>query len=467
MEILHVCAECYPVAKAGGLGDVTGALPVYLNRAGHIAKVVMPMHRTPFLYENEWEVVHKGHIKLYTDTEFTVIKEKNNRLGFDLYCIDINGLLDREKIYGYDDDTMRFIAFQVAVCEWLSKWNHKPDVVHVHDHHAGLIPFFLKFVLAYGHLSNIRTVLTVHNAQYQGIMGWDAAQLFPAWDSWKWGMLEWDDNINSLAAAVKCADHITTVSPGYLQELMHNANGLESLFRNEAFKCTGIINGIDIGIWNPGTDTFILDNYSVTDVGQGKDLNKKKICKDMGLNKALPLFIFIGRLVKDKGADLLPGALDMAFHKFGKTFSVAILGSGMPALENALLSLNDMYPGFCHTTIAFNEKLSHQLYAGADFLLMPSRVEPCGLNQLYSMRYGTIPVVRETGGLADTVIDVGNDGFGITFKQASEQDICNAIGRARELFSSQAGFTRLRKTVMEIDHSWEESVQKYISIYNH
>src|SRR6476620_1306807 len=231
MEILHVSAECYPVAKAGGLADVVGALPKYQQQSGHIAKVVMPMHRMKFLYNNEWETVHKGIFNMgESNFDFTIIKEKTNKLGFDLYCVDIYGLLDREKIYSYDDDTERFVAFQISVMEWLSKWQHHPDVVHVHDHHTALIPFMMQHCFSYKHLASIRTVLTVHNAQYQGWMGWEKATYLPVWDTWKWGLLDWDNTINPLACGVKCADRITTVSPGYMSELMYAANGLDSLF---------------------------------------------------------------------------------------------------------------------------------------------------------------------------------------------------------------------------------------------
>ena len=226
MEIVHVAAECYPVAKAGGLGDVVGALPKYQAELGHVTKVVMPMYRTKFLYENEWELVDEGGQHLGPHYfHYSVIKEKTNKLGFDLYLIDINGLLDREKIYGYDDDTERFLAFQVAFCDWLNKWQHKPDVIHCHDHHTGLIPFMIKYSLEFRQkLSDIPTVFTVHNAQYQGWIGWDKYYLLPAFESWKWVMLDWDNVINPMAAAVKCAWKVTTVSHSYLDELKHSAN---------------------------------------------------------------------------------------------------------------------------------------------------------------------------------------------------------------------------------------------------
>ncbi|MBW7840698.1 MAG: glycogen/starch synthase, partial [Chitinophagaceae bacterium] len=174
MEILHVSAECYPVAKVGGLGDVVGALPKYQQKLGHIAKVVMPMYRTRFLYENQFEVVHKGSFEMAGyRREYTIIKEHSNKLGFDLYLVDILGVLDREKVYGYDDDTYRFVSFQTAVVDWVSKWQHRPDIIHVHDHHCALIPFMLQYCYAYNFLNTVKTVLTIHNAQYQGWMGWD------------------------------------------------------------------------------------------------------------------------------------------------------------------------------------------------------------------------------------------------------------------------------------------------------
>ncbi|MCP9752220.1 glycogen synthase [Ferruginibacter sp. HRS2-29] len=468
MEILHVSAECYPMAKAGGLADVVGALPKYQNKLGHVAKVVMPMHRTRFLYDNEWETVHKGSFSMgQFFYEFTVIKEKTNKLDFDLYCIDINGLLDREKIYGYDDDTERFTAFQIAVLEWLSRWEHRPDVVNVHDHHTALIPFMLRFCYNYHHLSNIPVTLTIHNAQYQGWMGWDKGVYLPAWDSWRWGLLEWDNTINPLACGIKCADKVNTVSPGYMEELMQEANGLEALFNYERGKCSGILNGIDYSVWNPKTDTYILDNFTEKDYEAGKLLNKKQLCKEFGFDFKLPLFIFIGRLVGEKAADLLPEAIIRAYAEHRDKFSFLILGSGDPSVEHELMLLNNRWIGYYNSRMEYNEKLSHQMYAGADFLLMPSRVEPCGLNQMYAMRYGTVPVVRRTGGLADTVKDYGEqNGYGICFNNASVEDILHSMRRALELYSETKKLNEVRLTMMQIKNSWEVSAQKYIDLYS-
>lgn len=467
MEILHVSAECYPMAKAGGLADVVGALPKYQQDLGHFAKVVMPMHRTKFLYDNEWEVVHKGNFSMgQFNFDFTIIKERTNKLGFDLYCVDINGLLDREKIYSYDDDTERFTAFQIAVVEWLSSWEHRPDVINVHDHHTALIPFMMRHCFAYRHLSGIPTVLTIHNAQYQGWMGWDKVNYIPSWDTWRWGLLDWNDTINPLACGIKTADKVNTVSPGYMKELMGEANGLENLFNYEMGKCSGILNGIDYDVWDPAKDTYILDNYSVKDIKEGKELNKKSLCTEFNFDQQYPLIIFIGRLVHEKAADLLPAAITQAYDQAGTKFSCLILGSGDPGIEAVLQGMQHNWVGYYNTQIRYNEKLSHQMYAGADFILMPSRVEPCGLNQLYSMRYGTVPVVRRTGGLKDTVIDFGDEGgYGICFNNATVDDIVYSIHRALDLYIDKKKMEEIRKRMMNINSSWETSASKYIELY--
>lgn len=467
MEILHVSAECYPVAKAGGLGDVVGALPKYQSRLGHIAKVVMPMYRTKFLYEHEFDVVHKGGIAVANyRLDYTVIKERLNILGFDLYLVDIFGLLDREKIYGYGDDTYRFVAFQNAVVDWISKWQHRPDVVHVHDHHTALIPFMMKYCHQYKFLGGIKTNLTIHNAQYQGWMGWDQSNMLPPWDLTKWGFLDWDNTVNSLAAGVKCASTVNTVSHGYLEELRWNANGLEQLFEYERGKCFGILNGIDTEVWNPETDPYLKYPFNAESFETEKLANKKILCQKFNLDPDKPLIIFIGRLVGEKAADLLPQAItDSIFYMEGK-MNFLVLGSGEPDVEYQLENIKSHLFGYYNSQIGYNEKLSHQMYAGADFLLMPSRVEPCGLNQMYALRYGTIPLVRKTGGLSDTVKDIGEEnGFGICFNDATVGEISHAVFRAITLYNDKNRMRNIIEYIMKIDHSWERSAEIYINLY--
>lgn len=468
MEILHVSAECYPVAKAGGLGDVVGALPKYQNKLGHVAKVVMPMYRTKFLFDNQFEVVHKGGITVNGRwMEYTIIRESTNKLGFDLYLIDIYGLLDREKVYGYDDDTYRFMCFQIAVTDWISKWQHRPDIVHVHDHHTALIPFMMQNCYQYRFLGNIKTILTIHNAQYQGWMGWDQSFLIPAWDSYKWGLLDWNNTINPLAAGVKCAGKVNTVSEGYLNELRYNSNGLEALFEYERGKCFGILNGIDNEIWDPETDKYLEHHYRYDDYQENKRKNKELLCRRFNLDAEKPLIIFIGRLVGEKAADLLPQVISDSLYFMEGKMNFLVLGSGEPYVQSALESMRGGLFGYYNSLIGYNEALSHLMYAGADFLLMPSRVEPCGLNQMYALRYGTIPIVRRTGGLSDTVKDFEEpDGFGVCFNTASVGDITHAIYRALQLYKDEKLRDSIIRKIMQIDHSWENSAGIYINLYN-
>lgn len=468
MEIIHVSAECYPVAKAGGLGDVVGALPKYQVKAGHYAKVVMPMYRTPFLYKNDWELVHEGGQALGGQHfHYSVIKEKTNKLGFDLYLIDINGLLDREKIYGYDDDTERFMSFQIAFCDWLSRWEHQPDIVHCHDHHTGMIPFMLKYCYGFNRLANIPTVFTVHNAQYQGWMGWDKSHYIPPWDTWKGGLIEWGSSINPLAAAVKNSWKVTTVSNSYLDELKYMSNGLEKLFEYEKGKSVGILNGIDVDVWDPAKDSLISTNYDPEEVNKGKKKNKQELCGQFGLDNDKPLFVFIGRLVGEKAADVLPDAIASSIYQHHGNANFLVLGSGEPDVEQHLEQIKNQFKGYVNTYIGYSEPLSHLMYAGADFLLMPSRVEPCGLNQMYALRYGTVPMVRSTGGLKDTVTDFGDyQGFGIRFNNADVGDITYSVGRAIDLYSHKKElYNWMRHYMMNLDHSWDSSAKSYLSIY--
>jgi starch synthase len=467
MEILHVSAECYPVAKAGGLGDVVGALPKYQNKLGHVARVVMPMYRTKFLYDNTWDVVYKGSAYLASyHFDFTIIKEQTDKLGFELYLVDINGLLDREKIYGYTDDTDRFVAFQIAVLSWVIHLPKKPDVVHVHDYHAGLIPFMMKYCHGFWSLKSVPSVVTIHNAQYQGWIGWERRSLIPAFEDWRWGMLDWNKTINPLASAIKCADKVTTVSWSYLDELRWSANGLERLFEYERGKCVGILNGIDADVWDPATDKYITNKFKPAAVTRGKQANKKVLCKEYGLDENLPLVVFIGRLVGEKAADILAESIASSLHDLDRKLNFLILGSGEPHVEWQLTNLREHFSANYNVIIGYNEQLSHQMYAGADFLLMPSRVEPCGLNQMYAMRYGTVPVVRSTGGLKDTVIDMGDEGgYGIRFLHASVHDVRHAMRRAVEVYQDKKSLSAMRKRMMQVDNSWDNSAAHYIEVY--
>jgi len=466
MEIFHVSAECYPVAKVGGLADVVGALPKYQNQLGHYAKVVVPGYDNKFTNENEFDNVHNGQLRLGNFIfNYSVLKEKTNKLGFELYLIAIPELFDRPNVYSYEDDTERFTAFQIAFLNWLVETNQYPDVIHCHDHHTGLIPFMIQFCYNYESLKKTPTVLTIHNGQYQGWFGFDKLFYIPDFNRLVAGFLEWGGTINPLAAAIKCAWKVTTVSPSYLEEISNKANGLESLLRYERPKSIGILNGIDTEVWNPATDSMLHANYALKNFKKGKTANKKFLCEQFNLDVNKPLFTFIGRLVGEKGADLLPEICSVALNYNPGQINILILGSGDPAVENALQSLQQYHSGNYNAYIGYNEKLAHIVYGGADFLLMPSRVEPCGLNQMYALRYGTVPIVRRTGGLKDTVLDIGDGGFGICHDNTSVYDVNHSITRGIDLYNDQEKFDKVRTTAMQIDHSWEKAAQTYLNVY--
>jgi len=467
MEIFHISAECYPMAKVGGLADVVGALPKYQQNAGHQVRVVVPGYDTKFKKENAFENVYSGNVKLGNfDFPYNIIKESTDKLGYELYLIEIKELFDRPDIYGYEDDIERFLSFQIATLDWILKRNTIPDVINCHDHHTGLIPFMLKYSYKYEILSNIRTVITIHNGLYQGWFDYDKMNYIPEFDVRHAGFLEWDNSLNSLAVAIKCAHAVTTVSPSYLDEINVSANGLESLFNKVRTKSIGILNGIDIEVWNPLTDKMLEQHFSIQDFEAGKQKNKESLCKRFDLDPTKPLFSFIGRLFDEKGGDLLPQASALALSENFENINILILGSGNPEIETQLLQLKEEYKGNYNVFIGYNEELAHLIYAGSDFILMPSRVEPCGLNQMYALRYGTVPIVRRTGGLRDTVIDFGDDGNGICHDQASVGDVCYSINRAVKLYADNEEFNKLRKKGMAIDHSWERVCQEYIETYN-
>lgn len=467
MRIYHLSAECYPVAKVGGLGDVVGALPKYQNLAGMQAAVVLPHYDRKFVRENEFDVVFRASNRLgNTRHEFEIWKEKTDKLGFELYLVHIPGLLDREEVYSYPDEREQFIAYQLCFLDWITWSQQTPDIIHCHDHHTGLVPFLLQHSALYRRLSKTPTVFTIHNGQYHGAFGWEKFYYLPEIDPSTLGLLDWSGGINPLAAAIKCCDHYTTVSPSYLDELSHQSNGLESLFVMERAKGSGIINGIDTEVWNPKTDAALAAHYSIDTVDDGKQQNKAALCSRFGLSPELPLVTFIGRLVVEKGADLLPEAFAEALAEYAGKLNILLLGTGDKDIEQDLKALEQEFPDNYKAYIGYNEELAHLIYAGSDFLLMPSRVEPCGLNQLYALRYGTMPVVHTTGGLKDTVVDFGDDGgYGICFAQNTVTDIVTSVRRANVLFENTEHLQLLLKRMMSLDFSWDKSAKQYIQLY--
>lgn len=463
MNILHVSAECYPVAKVGGLADVVGSLPKYQNKLGVTSEVIMPFYDNAFTKSHSFKTISSSKVKLGVfDLDVNILTLEDNNLGYDLFFVDIPTLLFKDYVYS-SEDTERFLAFQIAVLDWVIGRKKKPNVVHCHDHHTGLIPFMMAQSHKYSELKTVASIATIHNAQYQGWFPHDKVYMIPEFDFNQVGLIDWDKMINPLAAAIKSAWKVTTVSPSYMEELKSSANGLENLLSHESGKCVGILNGIDTQVWNSQTDDYIIKKYTQKTLNAGRKANKEYLCKEFNLDPKKPLFSFIGRLVGEKGADLFPQIFDTALHHLD--LNILLLGSGAKDVEGALDLLTYKYKGDYNAYIGYDEKLAHIIYAGADFLLMPSRVEPCGLNQMYALRYGTIPIVNSIGGLKDTVIDVEGGGFGFVHHQLTAEEVVKTMERATALYKNQKKFKKIRSLIMEIDHSWDNSAKAYINLY--
>lgn len=477
IQVLHISAECYPAAKTGGLGDVVGSLPKYQCSAGVLSAAIIPKYRLKWIERQSWNTVYEGTAWMdWRQRPFRIQQLADHSLGYPLFVVDMPGLFDRPGIYNdpegkpYSDEVERYIGFQQAVLEWLLSfpWHDRPRVLHCHDHHTALIPWMVKHSLQYSQLGPIPTIFTIHNGQYQGAFSWRNGRLIPPYDaSAKW-LLDWNGAVNPMAAAVKTCWAVTTVSESYLFELHHNSMGLEPLFRQEWRKSFGIINGIDAAVWDPRTDPMIRHNLEGDDWQSFKAKNKQVLCEYFGLPMDAPLLSFIGRLVGEKGADLLPDTFRRVIRGGGNV-GFLVLGTGEAWTQNEFRRMAYDYPGRFNAVIDYNEALAHQIYAGSDFLMMPSRVEPCGLNQLYAMRYGAIPIVRSVGGLKDTVPDIAlpdGSGRGIRFDQFSIDDAYHAIYRAAAMWHNEPGIVKgLRDKISSIDFSWESAVAQYFKVY--
>jgi starch synthase len=476
IQILNISAECYPAAKTGGLADVVGSLPKYFSAKGTLSATILPKYSLKWMHQQEWTTIFEGTIRVdYWERDFSIQQESTNKLGYPLFVVDIPGLFDRPGIYNdisgasYGDEIERTLVFQQAVLKWVMAFekDQRPRVLHCHDHHTALIPWMVKHCVDFRELANIPTVFTIHNGQYQGIFSKTHLNMFPFFHAWAANILEWNGAINPMACAIKEAWAVTTVSESYLYELHQSSLGLEGLLRQEWRKEWGILNGIDADVWNPSDDPMLAYRLN-GDLQKFKAANKKILCDKFNLPFDQPLISFIGRIVGEKGADLLPFAYKN-FMRSSSKGAFLVLGSGDKNVENEFRNMSYDYSGRFSAEIGYNETLSHQIYAGSDFLIMPSRVEPCGLNQLYSMRYGTIPIVRSVGGLKDTVPDVAapnNEGRGIRFEEITPNEIQYALHRATEMYSNNPDIIHwLRSKIMAVDSSWENTIEAYKRVY--
>ena len=483
MNALHLAAECAPVAKVGGLADVVGALPGALAERGIDSAVLMPLYGGP----NGTVAERAGALRVVSAGE---VAYGMDRFPYAVYRAERESgpryLLHEPVHFGPDAvytapggaplphaDT-RFLMFQLAALDWLVSGDDAPevDILHLHDHHTGLIPALLAHGPDYSALAGMPTVFTVHSADHQGIAPWSVWERLgvhvPEAESLLVG-----DELNAMKAALHWADAVTTVSPTYAEELMTDnemAHGLIEAFRQARPKFTGIVNGVDADEWSPATDPHLPATYSSDDIA-GKAETKRAACADLGLDPDRPLLTFVGRLRPEKGAELLPEGVERILRT--TEAAVAVLGSGDAEHEEAMQGLAAMMASEgmgdrLAVVLAFDNALAHRLYAAGDLFLMPSKSEPCGLGQLYAMAYGTPPVVHAVGGLRDTVApwDAAS-GTGFVFDEFTVAAFVEAVTAGLAVAADPEAYRRLQQRVMAEDHSWDRSARAYAGVYDH
>ena len=474
MKIAMIASEVTPLAKTGGLADVIGTLSIALERLGHEIFVLAPAYRSAM--QSNFPLRDTGmtlSVALSDQRQEATVLETSIGKKVPVYLIRADPYFDREFLYGttsgdYADNAERFIFFSRAALELL---RHNPvDVVHCHDWQAALAAVFLKVQPArYAETAAAKIVFTIHNLGFQGVFDqafWPLLNLDPAY--FRPQFLEYYGDINFLKGGLIFADKITTVSPSYAQEIMtaEQGFGLEGVLQQRASDLVGILNGIDDHLWNPWTDPFITHHYGENSLTVKHDC-KKALQRVVGLPEMshVPLVGMISRLTLQKGFDLIEEIFDSLMER---DVQIVMLGNGEPRFEDFFRAGAERYPGRVAVEIGFNELLAHQIEAGADLFLMPSLYEPCGLNQMFSLKYGTIPIVRGVGGLKDTVQDYDAEdqtGTGFVFQSYDGRQLLAAIDRALAVFRDKQSWTALRRRAMAMDFSWDRSAKLYANLY--
>lgn len=467
MNILFAASEAVPFAASGGLADVVGSLPKYINAKGHNCCVVIPLY-SAISDELRCQMTFVKNITVdvsWRKQYCGIFKATQN--GIDYYFIDNEYYFSRDGLYGFYDDCERFVFFDRAVLEMLRHIDFKPDIIHCHDWQTALIPVYYNVYYKYQQgYDNIKNIFTVHNIEYQGRYGREVLGELMGIPMYNAGLLEYDGYINMMKGAFETADRITTVSPSYAWEILDPwyAHSLDRILVTKQYKLKGILNGIDYDLYNPQNDSAIAGSFSADDIS-GKAECKKALLKELNLADGDEAIIgIVTRFVGHKGIDLIRCVFeDMV--RMGIKF--AVLGSGEKIYEDFFREMSTRYPDRVSVTLGFVPELSHKIYAGADMFLMPSQSEPCGLAQMIAMRYGTIPIVRETGGLRDTVHDNGGvNGNGFTFKTYNANDMLDAVKRAKRDYENKSVWNALVKRAMKCDYSWASSADIYIKLYN-
>lgn len=468
MKVLYVASEALPFMASGGLGDVAGSLPQALRKRLIGCRVVMPMYDTiKQELKDKMKFITSISVPVAWRRQYCGIFEAKAN-GVIYYLIDNQYYFKRDTIYGHYDDAERFAFFSRAVLEMLPHIDFKPNIIHCNDWQSALTPVYYTTMYAKDPwYQGIKTVFTIHNIQYQGVYGKELLGDVVGLEG-NANILEYDGDVNFMKGAIECADKVTTVSPSYANEILDPwySHGLDTILKERSFKLQGILNGIDVINYDPETDENIFANYSSADFSK-KCVNKAGLQENMGLpvREDVPVVGIVSRLVDHKGLDLIKAVFEEILCTTDIQF--VILGSGDWQYESFFREMANKYPDKVGVRIGFVPSLARKIYAGADLFLMPSKSEPCGLSQMVALRYGTIPIVRETGGLRDSIQDSGDGhGNGFTFKSYNAHDMLDAIRRALGAYSDKDYFKTLVQRALDCDMSWGKSANEYIKMYN-
>ena len=467
MKVLYAASEALPFAASGGLADVAGSLPRAMRQRLIGCRVVMPLYESvPQQLREKMTFLFSTSVPVAWRRQYCGVFEAKLD-GVIYYLIDNQYYFKREGLYGHYDDAERFAFFSRAVLEILKHIDFKPDVINANDWQTALVPIYYNLFYAnQPGYENIKTVFTIHNIQYQGQYGMEILEDVFGLPQWASSLVEQDGDINLMKGAIESAHRVSTVSPTYAQEILDPwfSHHMDSILKARQWKLTGILNGIDVVGYDPATDPNVFANYSVDDMA-GKAANKKALQERLCLpvRDDVPMISMVTRLVSHKGLDLVHYVMNRLLQE---DVQMVVLGSGEWVYENFFREMQAAYPEkFCYCS-GFVPELARKIYAGSDIFLMPSKSEPCGLSQMVACRYGTLPVVRATGGLKDSIVDCGEEGgFGFTFQSYNADDMYGAISRALGAYANKNDWPILVKRAMETDFSWGRSANEYIRMY--
>ncbi|SDY99731.1 starch synthase [Evansella caseinilytica] len=466
MNVLFVASECIPFVKTGGLADVIGSLPQEVKSQQQDAdiRVMLPYYdEIASEWQEKMEEVACFHVPVGWRNQHTVIFQLVHR-EIVYYFVANDYYFSRKGIYGYYDDGERFVYFAHAVVDALAHLDFAPEIIHAHDWQAGLVPALSKIILPE---KNIRTVFTIHNIKYQGLIPPDMFDDFFQLSREHFGGLEWRGMINCMKSGIFHADKITTVSPSYAKEIIdpHFGEGLDPILRERENDVTGIINGVDLSEFNPQTDPFVPVPFTYSKLK--KKENKLLLQERLRLPEApdIPMYILVSRLVEQKGLPLLQHIIGEFVQE---NIQLVILGTGDPEFEWCFQEWARRFPEKVSAQMTFDEALARHMYAGADFLLMPSQFEPCGLSQLIAFQYKTVPIVRETGGLKDTVQPYNEmtcEGNGFSFTHYNAHDFLHVLRYSLQIYHDDVHWAQLYKNVTKTQFSWKDSAAVYTALY--